>query len=74
MLCLRNRFVVFRAILGFCMEGYRPFIGHDVAKLSCIATFLHSLFRITEKLLFSALCSDQSERQDADALPPVGRG
>ena len=74
MLCLRNRFVVFRAILGFCMEGYRSFIGHDVAKLSCIATFLHSLFRITEKLLFSALCSDQSERQDADMPFPRGEG
>ena len=74
MLCLHNRFVVFRAILGFCMEGYRSFIGHDVAKLSCIATFLHSLFRITEKLLFSALCSDQSERQDADMPFPRGEG
>ena len=51
------------------------FFGHDVAKLSCIATFLHSLFRITEKLLFSALCSDQSERQDADMpFPPWGGG
>ncbi len=36
---------------------------------------LQYLFRITEKLLFSALCSDQSERQDADMpFPPWGGG
>ena len=51
MLFLHNRFVVFRAILGFCMEGYRPFIGHDVAKLSCIAILLGAVDNSTNEPL-----------------------
>ena len=74
MLCLHNRFVVFRAIPGFCMEGYRPFIGHDVAKLSCIATFLRAYSK-SRRSYFLALCVVAKARGKTLICPsPRGEG
>ena len=55
--------------------GLSPFYWPRCCEIIMYSHLSKSLFKIAEKLLFSALCSGQSERQDADMpFPPWGGG